>query len=99
KLTQDNLPAVQSAQTQNPNHYAPLFQHEMQDYRLNPGAILSCQLWAYPEVSAVPTATDNTNGYQSNRKGYLHFPLTGRYKAVGKTLTEVNREVRRLLIP
>ncbi|UHT63352.1 hypothetical protein [Acinetobacter lwoffii] len=33
KLTQDNLPAVQSAQTQNLNHYAPLFQHEMQDYR------------------------------------------------------------------
>lgn len=99
KLTQDNLPAVQSAQTQNLNHYAPLFQHEMQDYRLNPGDILSFQLWAYPEISAVPTATDNTNGYQIDRNGYIHFPLIGRYKTVGKTLPEVNQEVRRLLIP
>lgn len=99
KLTQDTLPVVQSAQTHNLSHYAPLFQTEVQDYRLNPGDILSFQLWAYPEISAVPTASDNNNGYQIDRNGYIQFPFINRYKAAGKTLPQVNQEVRRLLIP
>jgi len=99
KLTQNTLPVVQSAQTHNLSHYAPLFQTEVQDYRLNPGDILSFQLWAYPEISAVPTASDNNNGYQIDRNGYIQFPFINRYKAAGKTLPQVNQEVRRLLIP
>ncbi|ATO19192.1 hypothetical protein BS636_05705 [Acinetobacter sp. LoGeW2-3] len=100
KLTQDSLPIVQSAQTQNLDRYAALFQNDVQDYRLNSGDILSFQLWAYPEISTVPSATDTTNnGYQIDRQGYIHFPFIGRYKAAGKTLEQVNQEVRRQLVP
>ncbi|WP_407305250.1 polysaccharide biosynthesis/export family protein [Acinetobacter sp.] len=92
KLTQDTLPAGQSTQINALKNYAFLFKNNMQNYHLSPGDILSLQLWAYPEISAA--ATDTSNGYQIDQNGYIQFPMIGRYKAVGKTLTQVNQELR-----
>ena len=95
KLTQDTLPAEQPTQIHGLKNYAFLFQNSLQNYRLSPGDILSLQLWAYPEISAA--ATDTSNGYQIDQNGYIQFPMIGRYKAAGKSLTQVNQELRRQL--
>lgn len=95
KLTQDTLPTVQSAQTNDQQDYAPLFQNQVRSYHLSPGDVLSIQLWAYPEISAA--TSDAKSGYQIDQNGYIQFPLIGRYKASGKTLSTVNKELRGLL--
>ncbi|NNG81657.1 polysaccharide biosynthesis/export family protein [Acinetobacter sp. ANC 5378] len=92
KLTQHTLPAGQRTQIHDLKNYAFLFQNKMQNYRLSPGDVLSLQLWAYPEISTA--ATDNSNGYQIDQNGYIQFPMIGRYKAAGKSLTQVNQELR-----
>ncbi|WP_171258337.1 polysaccharide biosynthesis/export family protein, partial [Acinetobacter baumannii] len=33
------------------------------------------------------------SGYPIDQTGYIQFPLVGRYKAAGKTLAQVNREL------
>ncbi|MEG1234832.1 MAG: polysaccharide biosynthesis/export family protein, partial [Acinetobacter sp.] len=35
-----------------------------------------------------------SNGYQIDQSGYIQFPIIGRYKAAGKSLTQVNQELR-----
>ncbi len=37
------------------------------------------------------------NGYPIDQSGYIQFPLVGRYKAAGKTLAQVNRELHNQL--
>nr|WP_313043175.1 polysaccharide biosynthesis/export family protein [Acinetobacter sp.] len=98
KLTQENLVAVQPAQV-NQQNFAHLFNQQQKSYRLNSGDILSIYLWAYPEITP-PTNTINnqdaiiSNGYQIDQSGYIQFPIIGRYKAAGKSLTQVNQELR-----
>lgn len=98
KLTQETLPAVQPAQI-NQQSFANLFQARHQNYTLSAGDILSIYLWAYPEITP-PTNTINneeaikSNGYQIDQNGYIQFPVIGRYKAAGKSLTQVNQELR-----
>ena len=98
KLTQNNLYAVQPAQV-NPQQLAHLFENRQRAYTLSSGDILSIYLWAYPEITP-PTnninneQSINSNGYQIDSQGYIQFPMIGRYKAAGKSLTQVNNELR-----
>lgn len=102
KLTQDSIYAIQPAQINIQQDYAPLFRHTQQQYRLSPGDILSIYLWAYPEIT--PPASNVganqsalSNGFQIDQQGYIHFPMIGRYKSAGKSLEQINRELRQQL--
>jgi polysaccharide biosynthesis/export protein len=90
KLTQESLFAVQPAEINLRQDYAHLFNKSAKNYKLSPGDILSIYLWAYPEISG----NDTKNGYQIDQNGYIQFPMIGRYKAAGKSLTQVNQELR-----
>jgi polysaccharide biosynthesis/export protein len=99
KLTQDSILAVQPAVQNIQQDYAHLFSTPHRSYNLNPGDILSIYLWAYPEITPPfnNIASDQavmSNGYQIDQQGYIQFPIIGRYKASGKSLTQVNRELR-----
>ena len=98
KLTQDTLVAVQPAQI-NQQSYANLFHTGQKNYKLSAGDILSIYLWAYPEITPPTNNISNeeaikSNGYQIDQNGYIQFPVIGRYKAAGKSLTQVNQELR-----
>lgn len=90
KLTQESLFAVQPAEINLRQDYAHLFNNSSKSYKLSPGDILSIYLWAYPEISG----NDTKNGYQIDQNGYIQFPMIGRYKAAGKSLTQINQELR-----
>ncbi|MBE9400371.1 polysaccharide biosynthesis/export family protein [Acinetobacter albensis] len=92
KLTQESLPAVQPAQVNIRQDYAHLFHASHKNYKLSAGDVLSIYLWAYPEISGV--STDPKNGYQIDQNGYIQFPMVGRYKVAGKSLSQVNQELR-----
>lgn len=101
KLTQHNLFALQTAQV-NPQKIAHLFNTRHKNYSLSPGDILSIYLWAYPEITPPTNAINNdlaaqSNGYQIDSNGYIQFPVIGRYKAAGKSLAQVNQELRNQL--
>ncbi|MFX6056029.1 polysaccharide biosynthesis/export family protein, partial [Acinetobacter baumannii] len=79
-----------------------LFKNQQTIYRLSPGDVLSIQLWAYPEITPPVSNISNeqsvqANGYPIDQSGYIQFPLVGRYKAAGKTLAQVNRELHNQL--
>lgn len=98
RLTQASLPAVQPAQY-NQQYFAHLFNTTQRNYKLSAGDILSIYLWAYPEITPPTNTISNeeaikSNGYQIDQSGYIQFPMIGRYKAVGKPLTQVNQELR-----
>ena len=90
KLTQESLFAVQPAEINLRQDYAHLFNASHKNYKLSAGDVLSIYLWAYPEISG----NDTKNGYQIDQNGYIQFPMIGRYKAAGKSLTQVNQELR-----
>ncbi len=92
KLTYDSLPAVQTAQVNVRQDFAHLFRTTHQQYRLSRGDILSIYLWAHPELS-----NNESSGYQIDSQGYIQFPIIGRYKASGKTISQVNQELRHQL--
>lgn len=92
KLTQENLFAVQPAEINLRQDYAHLFNTSHKSYKLSSGDVLSISLWAYPEISG--SNTDPNSGYQIDQNGYIQFPMIGRYKAAGKSLTQVNEELR-----
>lgn len=99
KISQDTLPAIQPAQTDYRNNYQSLFKNQQPIYRLSSGDVLSIQLWAYPEITPPVNNVNNeqsvqASGYPIDQTGYIQFPLVGRYKATGKTLAQVNRELR-----
>ncbi len=102
KLTQESLFAVQPAEINIRQDYAHLFNTSHKNYKLSPGDILSIYLWAYPEITP-PTSSISSeqsaqaNGYQIDQSGYIQFPMIGRYKAAGKSLTQVNQELRNQL--
>ncbi len=98
RLTQENLPAVQPAQI-NQQSYSNLFHAGHKNYTLSPGDILSIYLWAYPEITPPTNTISNeeaikSNGFQIDQQGYIQFPIIGRYKASGKSLNQVNQELR-----
>lgn len=100
KITQDNLMALQPAQINYQNNYAVLFRQQQPIYRLSSGDILSIQLWAYPEITPPTTTINNeqavlATGYPIDASGYIQLPLVGRYKASGKTLAQLNTDLRR----
>ena len=90
KLTQESLFAVQPAEINLRQDYAHLFNASHKNYKLSAGDVLSIYLWAYPEISG----NDTKNGYQIDQNGYIQFPMIGRYKAAGKSLTQVNQDLR-----
>lgn len=92
RLTQDSILAVQPAVQNIQQDYAHLFSTPHRSYSLNPGDILSIYLWAYPEISG--NNSDEKNGYQIDSQGYIQFPMIGRYKAAGKSLNQINQELR-----
>lgn len=99
KITQDNLLAIQPAQINYRNNYATLFKQQQQAYRLSSGDVLSIQLWAYPEITPQVNNLSNdqsiqANGYSIDYNGFVQVPLVGRYKAAGKTLVQLNTELR-----
>lgn len=99
KLTQESLFAVQPAEINLRQDYAHLFNNSAKNYKLSPGDILSIYLWAYPDITPPTTTISNeqsvqANGYQVDQNGYIQFPMIGRYKAAGKSLTQINQELR-----
>lgn len=99
KLTQDSIVAVQPALHNIQQDYAHLFNTAQRQYNLSSGDILSIYLWAYPEITPPTNTISNekaveSNGYQIDSQGYIQFPIIGRYKAAGKSLAQVNRELR-----
>ena len=99
RLTQDTVLGLQPAVQNIQQDYAHLFTQSHRNYSLSPGDILSIYLWAYPEITPVSTSVSSVesaraNGYQIDQSGYIQFPIIGRYKAAGKSLSQVNRELR-----
>ncbi|NNH34613.1 hypothetical protein HLH12_03360 [Acinetobacter sp. NIPH 2377] len=99
KLTQESLFAVQPAEINLRQDYAHLFNTSHKNYKLSSGDILSIYLWAYPDITPPTTTISNeqsvqANGYQIDQNGYIQFPMIGRYKAAGKSLTQINQELR-----
>ena len=99
QLTQESLFAVQPAEINLRQDYAHLFNTSHKNYKLSSGDVLSVYLWAYPDITPPTTTISNeqsvqANGYQIDQNGYIQFPMIGRYKAAGKSLTQVNQELR-----
>ena len=100
KLTQDSIMAVQPAVQNIQQEYAHLFSAQHRNYSLSAGDVLSIYLWAYPELTSPTISSDQSaqaNGFQIDSDGYIQFPIIGRYKAAGKSLNQVNRELRNQL--
>lgn len=98
KLDQESIMAAQPAVYNIQQEYAHLFSTPHHSYHLSPGDILSIYLWAYPELTSTSNITSDqsaqANGFQIDSEGYIHFPIIGRYQAAGKSLNQVNRELR-----
>lgn len=98
RITQNTLPAIQPAQIDYQNNYSMLFRQQQSTYRLSAGDVLSIQLWAYPEITPPTTISNDqnvqANGYPINANGYIQLPLVGRYRASGKTLAQLNTDLR-----
>ena len=95
-LTQNNIPAISQANSQNLAQIQTLFQHQQSIYKLSAGDVLSIQLWAYPEIT--PPIQDATNvkavGYPIDPNGNVQLPLVGSVKIAGKTLAQANTYLR-----
>lgn len=68
------------------------------DYRISSSDILSINLIGYPEITPPSTTTTTNNpyasGYPVDQQGYIQFPLVGRIKASGLTVTQFNNNLR-----
>lgn len=101
QLSQSSLPESSISALNNISSVQSLFQNSKQVYRLSAGDILSIQLWAYPEITPPVTQMTNdtsvlANGYRIDQNGYIQAPLIGQYRAAGKTLSQINKEIRGL---
>lgn len=102
QLNQNTLRHLQQDQNSNIQDISRLFRHSQPNYKLSPGDILSIYLWAYPEITPPVNTVNNeqsiqANGFQIDQAGYIQFPIIGRYKAAGKSLTQINQELRNQL--
>ncbi|MEN8424359.1 polysaccharide biosynthesis/export family protein [Acinetobacter junii] len=100
KITQGNLPTIQPSQINYQHDYVKLFNKGKQTYRLSAGDILSIYLWSYPEITPASMNASNdqaarANGYTIDLNGYIQLPLVGQYKAAGKSLSQLNTELRK----
>ncbi len=97
QLNQANLPALQTAANVTSSDLASLFRSQHTLYRLSAGDVLSIQLWAYPELTP-PLQQDSANikasGYPIDSDGNIYLPLVGKIHAAGKTVSELNRNLR-----
>jgi len=71
------------------------------DYRISTSDILSINLIGYPEITppipstAITTATNPyASGYPVDQQGYIQFPLVGRVKASGLTVSQFTNSLR-----
>ncbi|TCB80463.1 polysaccharide biosynthesis/export family protein [Acinetobacter sp. ANC 4173] len=99
QLNQNTLRHLQQNQNTDIQDISSLFRHSQLNYKLSPGDILSIYLWAYPEITPPVSNANNdqsiqANGFQIDQAGYIQFPIIGRYKAAGKSLAQVNQELR-----
>ncbi|HEX5382840.1 MAG TPA: polysaccharide biosynthesis/export family protein [Acinetobacter sp.] len=99
QLNQNTLRHLQQNQNTDIQDISSLFRHSQLNYKLSPGDILSIYLWAYPEITPPVSNANNdqsiqANGFQIDQTGYIQFPIIGRYKAAGKSLAQVNQELR-----
>jgi polysaccharide export outer membrane protein len=99
KITQDTLQTIKPTQLDYQQNYTALFKQPQQIYRLSPGDVLSIQLWAYPEITPPINSITNdqsvqASGYPIDYNGFIQLPLVGRYKAAGKSLNQLNTELR-----
>ena len=99
QLNQNTLRHLQQDQITDIEDISRLFRHSQLNYKLSPGDILSIYLWAYPEITPPVSNANNdqsiqANGFQIDQTGYIQFPIIGRYKAAGKSLAQVNQELR-----
>ena len=99
QLNQNTLRHLQQNQNTDIQDISRLFRHSQLSYKLSPGDILSIYLWAYPEITPPVSNANNdqsiqANGFQIDQTGYIQFPIIGRYKAAGKSLAQVNQELR-----
>ncbi|MGY5393447.1 polysaccharide biosynthesis/export family protein [Acinetobacter sp. NigerLNRRAM0016] len=99
QLNQNTLRQIQLNQDTDSKDFSSLFRHSQLTYKLSPGDILSIYLWAYPEITPPISNANNdqsiqANGFQIDQSGYIQFPIIGRYKAAGKSLPQVNQELR-----
>ena len=92
KITQENLVATLPASIDYKKNYLSLFKNQQSAYRLSAGDVLSIQLWAYPDLT--PSVGNIENGYPIDSNGFIQLPLVGRYKAAGKSLSQLNNELR-----
>ena len=103
KLSPDTIQAFSLDHAVVQQNFIALFKDQRVAYRLTNGDVLSIQLWAYPEITPPTQGSVGSNfaaqttGYSIDSSGYIQFPLIGRYKAEGKTLAQVNAEIRQLL--
>lgn len=94
KLSPDTIQAFSLDHAVVQENFIALFKDQRVTYRLTNGDILAIQLWGYPELGNI---NDSNVSYTIDSSGYIQFPLIGRYKAEGKTLEQVNRELPQLL--
>lgn len=100
-LNQETILATRPAEENTRAQFAQLFNTEQNIYKLISGDVLSIQLWNYPEI-APPSLSINSEpsaqayGYPIDQEGYIQLPLVGRYKVQGKSLAQVNQEMRQL---
>lgn len=99
QLNQNTLRHLQQDQNTDIQDISSLFRHSQLNYKLSSGDILSIYLWAYPEITPPVSNANNdqsiqANGFQIDQTGYIQFPIIGRYKAAGKSLAQVNQELR-----
>lgn len=101
KLTPQTISSFSIDHAVSQQNFAFLFQNQQSVYRLTNGDVLSIQLWNYPEISLTTNPGNSFSaqaiGYSIDSMGYIQFPLIGRYKAEGKTVSQVNSELRQLL--
>ncbi|WP_051353587.1 polysaccharide biosynthesis/export family protein [Acinetobacter nectaris] len=101
-LTQNTIPATRPAEINNKTEYLSLFGTSQQVYKMASGDVLSIQLWNYPEIAPPSITISNDQsvqayGYPIDQDGYIQLPLVGQYKAEGKTLAQINKDIRHLL--
>lgn len=96
-LNQQTLPATRLAEVNNKQEFSFLFNTPQNVYRLTSGDVLSIQLWNYPEIAPLVISNQQTAqayGYPIDQSGYIQLPLLGHYKASGKILAQINKELR-----
>jgi polysaccharide export outer membrane protein len=95
-ITVSTLPAAPDA-TLDPNIADLFVQTAAPVYRLQQGDVLNINLWAHPEITPPTTGTTNNAGFVIDQMGDVTFPLVGRVRAQGKSLSQFSDDLRRRL--